>query len=122
MSKIRIKNFGPIKEGLTDSKDGFVEINKLTVFIGDQGSGKSTIAKLISTFLWLEKALVRGDFTSSELETKALQSYLAYQQIDDYLKDNSEIDFIGDRFVFEYKNKKLSVKENKDSEIGRAHV
>jgi len=122
MSKIRIKNFGPIKEGLTDSKDGFVEINKLTVFIGDQGSGKSTIAKLISTFLWLEKKLVRGDFTSSELDSKAFQSYLAYQQIDDYLKDNSEIDFIGDRFVFEYKNKKLSVKENKDSEYYRPKI
>ena len=49
MSKIKIKNFGPIKEGYQED-DGWFDIKKVTVFIGNQGSGKSTIAKLISTF------------------------------------------------------------------------
>ena len=53
MSKIKIKNFGPIKEGCLEN-DGWIEIKKVTVFIGNQGSGKSTIAKLISTFTWIE--------------------------------------------------------------------
>lgn len=42
MSKIRIKKFGPIKEGSVDN-DGFMDIRKVTLFIGDQGSGKSGV-------------------------------------------------------------------------------
>ena len=52
MVKLRIKNFGPIKEIY---KDEYLIINKVSVFIGEQGSGKSTIAKLFSTLSWLEK-------------------------------------------------------------------
>jgi predicted ATPase len=69
MSKIKIKNFGPIKEGYQEN-DGWIDIKKVTVFIGNQGSGKSTVAKLISTFTWIEKALVRGDYTKKWFERK----------------------------------------------------
>ena len=61
MSKIKIKNFGPIKEGCQEN-DGWLDVKKVTVFIGNQGSGKSTVAKLITTFMWIEKALTRGDY------------------------------------------------------------
>ncbi len=61
MSKIKIKNFGPIKEGYAED-DGWMDVKKVTVFIGNQGSGKSTVAKLISTFTWIEKVLTRGDY------------------------------------------------------------
>lgn len=54
--KIRIKNFGPIKDGFTESKDGFFDIHKITLLLGEQASGKSCIAKLISAFLWTEKS------------------------------------------------------------------
>ncbi len=47
MSKIRIKNFGPIQAGNLDN-DGWIEIGKVTLFVGNQGSGKSTVAKLIA--------------------------------------------------------------------------
>lgn len=63
MSKIRVKNFGPISDGFSEN-DGFIDLNKIIVFIGSQGAGKSAIAKLIATFCWLEKALVRGDFST----------------------------------------------------------
>ena len=53
MTKIRIKNFGPIKQGCPDD-DGWIDIKKVSVFIGNQGSGKSCVAKLISTFTWIE--------------------------------------------------------------------
>ena len=46
MSKIKIKNFGPIKEGYIEN-DGWIDVKKVTVFIGNQGSGKSTVAKLL---------------------------------------------------------------------------
>lgn len=102
-NKIRIKNFGAITKGYINSKDGFFEINKLTVFTGTQGSGKSTIAKLIATFLWLEKALVRGDVLK-ECITKDIfvNNYLAYHLIDSYLHKNSEIEFIGTVYSFHF--------------------
>ena len=52
MSRIKIKDFGPISEGFVEN-DGWMDINKVTVFIGDQGSGKSTASKLISVFSYI---------------------------------------------------------------------
>ena len=54
MAKLRIKYFGPITEGF-DSEDGFIDFRKLTLFIGDKETGKSTVAKLFSLCSWLEK-------------------------------------------------------------------
>lgn len=65
MSRIRIKNFGPIVEGLANNE--FIEIGKVTLFIGNQATGKSSIAKLFSILTWLEKSLYRGDSKASEL-------------------------------------------------------
>ena len=48
MSRIKIKNFGPLKETASVT-DGWIDIKKVTVFTGNQGSGKSTVAKLVST-------------------------------------------------------------------------
>ena len=48
MAHIIIKNIGPIKEVELD-------LNKINVFMGPQSSGKSTIAKIISFCLWIEK-------------------------------------------------------------------
>ena len=74
MSKIKIKNFGPIRNGfINEGHPDFIDINKVTVFIGPQGSGKSTIAKLVSCFTWIEKAFVKdilneNKFTASDLK------------------------------------------------------
>ena len=51
MSSIIIQNFGAIK-----TLNAPVEIKKVTFFIDNQGSGKSTVAKLISIFSWIEFA------------------------------------------------------------------
>lgn len=106
--KIKIRNFGPIKKGFTDN-DGWLDIKKVTVFIGNQGSGKSTVAKLISTFMWLEKALIRGDFRT-KISNKDLVELLAYHRIEDYLEDDTEIEYEGSmchlKLVGAKKNKK----------------
>ena len=52
---IKVKHFGPITQ--LD-----IEIRRLTFFIGSQGSGKSTVSKLLTIFrnvLW-RYAVVRG--------------------------------------------------------------
>ncbi|MDA3852995.1 MAG: AAA family ATPase [Bacteroidales bacterium] len=97
MAQIRVQHFGPI----TDS--GLIEIKKNTFFIGDQGSGKSTMAKLISTFSWFEKAINRGDFTNKLLYFDIL-NHLEYHQINNYLKDQSVIEYNGDRFQIKFDN------------------
>ena len=56
--KLEIKNFGPIKEGKIETK-------KVTVLIGNQGSGKSTVAKLLATFCWIEKYVFRTEDTNT---------------------------------------------------------
>ena len=97
MSKIRIKNFGPIKEGF-DSPDGFMDIKKVTVFIGDQGSGKSTVAKLISTLLWMEKAVNRGEISPNVINFHRFQDICMYQGIKNYILPQMEVEYIGDAY------------------------
>lgn len=103
MSKIRLRNIGPIKKGLQNTSD-YIEFKGVTVFIGDQGTGKSTIAKLFSTLSWIEKALVRGDFSTQYVMqyNRFKNKFLAYQNISNYLNDNSYFEYIGNAFDFEY--------------------
>jgi predicted ATPase len=104
MSRIKIKNFGPIKEGLIEN-EGWIDVKKVTVFIGNQGSGKSTVAKLISTMSWLEKAMVKGILHQNELNTyNRFLKHLAYQKISNYIKEDTEIEFNGKAFSFLYMN------------------
>ena len=93
MRSIKIHNFGPIKEAN-------ITVKKVTVFIGNQGSGKSTAAKLISTFAWFEKYLFRhrGNVPKSVLNSVGFQTYLAYHRIDSYLKDDTEVTYFGDYY------------------------
>lgn len=123
MSKIKIRNFGPIKEGCSEN-DGWINIKKVTVFIGNQGSGKSTVAKLISVFTKIEKSLVRGDFEKNIFESKnRLKSYyLPYHRLEDYLYDNSEIDFIGDKYSIAYRNETLSINEIQNSKYALPQI
>lgn len=110
MSKIKIKNFGPIKIGCTEN-NGWIDIKKVTLFIGNQGSGKSTVAKVISTFTWIEKALIRGDFNKANFGITRLKKHLAYQNIDGYFKPDTIIDYRGDAFHIEYDGGKISIEQ-----------
>ena len=46
--RLIVKSFGPVK-------DLDIIFKKVTLFIGDQGTGKSCVAKLFSMFKWMEK-------------------------------------------------------------------
>ena len=100
MSNIIIRNFGAIKEHSTP-----IEIKKVTFFIGNQGSGKSTVAKLIATFMWIEKALVRGDYNKKWFERKNRfkNTFLPYHRIENYLKKDT------------YENEFLKLEEKKNN-------
>ena len=125
MSKIRIKNFGPIKEGFRETlPDGTVsewmDVKKVTVFIGNQGSGKSTVAKLISTLSWIEKALTRGDYEPKEFTSNSRfrKNYCSYHRIENYFfdyekNDLAEIEYWGNSYRIKYDKGVLSITEVK---------
>lgn len=113
MSRIKIKYFGPIKEGFVEN-DGWLPIQKVTVCIGDQGSGKSTVAKLISTFSWIEKALVRGDFDKKWFEpyNRLKTQLLPYHRLENYFTKDTYLAYQGERYTLEYKDENLSITEH----------
>lgn len=105
MSKIKIKNFGPIKDGY-GGNDGYFDIKKVTVFIGNQGSGKSTIAKVIASMLWLEKALNRGDFEEEPNTLNFFHNLFGYLRLGkEYFRNDTEIEYIGDLYEIRYSKK-----------------
>jgi predicted ATPase len=102
MTKIRIKNFGPIKNGYAGN-DGWMDVKKVTVFIGNQGSGKSTVAKLISTLSWIEKAMVQGIIRQDELSSyRRFLKQLEYQRLASYINSETELDYTGKAFSFQF--------------------
>ena len=111
MRRIEIHNFGPIKEA-------YITVKKVTVFMGNQGSGKSTAAKLISTFAWIEKYLFRhrvGSVMPRIISTtfKFINShfikFLEYHRIESYLKDDTEITYFGDYYKIAYNHEEIQV-------------
>ncbi len=113
MVRIRVRNFGPIKDN-----NEWIEIGKVTLLIGSQGAGKSSIAKLMSTFLWMEKSLNRGDHSMKYFERKSRfkNQFLTYHRIENYLKDNTEIEYEGDSYSFHYKDKNLQVTQRRNAD------
>jgi predicted ATP-binding protein involved in virulence len=109
MAKLRVNNIGPLREGTgTD----FISFDGVTVFIGDQGSGKSTIAKIYSTMVWLEKAFVRGDIKPGEVNkyNRFEKRYLAYQKLAGYINSESLIEFKGNAFDITFDGKNFKAK------------
>lgn len=116
MIRLRIKNFGPIGHGLS-SNDGWIDFKRVTVFIGNQGAGKSTLAKLFSTFSWIEKALVRGDYEKKWFERKGrLKSqFLSYHRLENYLetggRGGAAIEYEGEACKISYADGQLCITE-----------
>jgi len=103
MQRIVIKNFGPI----TSAE---IEIKKIIVLIGENAVGKSTIVKLISTFIWIEKDLFRGtDKKWFEKENRFKNVFLPYHRIENFLNHDSEIEYYGSAFVIKYSGNKITI-------------
>lgn len=119
MSNITIRNFGAIKE-----QSAPIEIKKVTFFIGNQGSGKSTVAKLIATFMWIEKALVRGNYNKKWFERKnrLKNTFLPYHRIENYLKENTFIQYKGDAYTITYEKEFLKFEEKKNNDYSLPQI
>ncbi len=101
--KLIIKNFGPIK-----SVD--LDLGKITVLIGEQATGKSTIAKVLSVCRYFSYIV---NFTNKETELNKFTENLQFSDglkdwgIDGYLKENSEIIYKNDLYTFEFKTEHI---------------
>ncbi len=110
-----IKNFGPIKEMS-------FEFKKINILIGDQGTGKSTVAKVIaaitsmadgdSTTLGAIKTLSRNDYGT----IIHFLSHLKVYNIDQYLHTDTFIHYQNEKLDFLCKNHKTILK-NGNSQI-----
>ena len=109
MSRIKVRNFGPIREGFIDN-DGWLDIGKVTVFIGDQASGKSTVEKLVSLFSLIEKSIVRNLISPDQLNVDIFKNLCAQQDIVEYFAKNTFLSFKGEAYDFEYDEVKKSFK------------
>ncbi len=113
INELRIQNFGAIGDGF-ELNNGYIKFNQNTLLCGTQGTGKSTVAKLYSTFVWLEKALLRGDFKVKDLERGKtfVNKYLKFQNIDSYVKVDSYLHYKGECYDFKFEDEKLSAFEH----------
>ena len=92
MAKLIIRNIGPIKEVELDLK-------KVNVFMGPQGCGKSTLAKIICFCSWLEK----DSDATLKAEAKGLIPLLTkYHRMEGYFREDSELAYVGDDVAFFY--------------------
>lgn len=109
--RLIVKSFGPVK-------DLDIIFKKVTLFIGDQGTGKSCLAKLFSLFKWTEKVLSQKKYKLSYFEqyNRFKTKLCAYHRIESFIYENSYIKFEGNLYDFLYKNGNFSVTE-KNHEI-----
>lgn len=119
-NRIEIYNVGAIKEIRLD-------LNKFNVFIGEQSSGKSTIAKIISYCHWVEKDVVlHQSFEKYEENDKYfierlesfhnLKGYFSAKSQIKYESDIIKISYQWERFEIAWVNR-FSYKRNKISYI-----
>lgn len=107
MTKLRISNIGPVK-------DLEFSLNKINVFIGPQGSGKSTVAKILSFCLWLEKDCIKRQ-TTTHLDNDSLKSLLIdYHNMKGYFSDYSYFRYDGDAICIEYVGSVLHIQKQEE--------
>ena len=108
--RLIVKSFGPVK-------DLDIIFKKVTLFIGDQGTGKSCVAKLFSMFKWMEKVLSQKKYKLSYFEqyNRFKTKLCEYHRIESFIYENSYIKFEGNLYDFLYENGNFSVTEkNRD--------
>lgn len=93
--RLIVKSFGPVK-------DLDIIFKKVTLFIGDQGTGKSCVAKLFSMFKWMEKVLSQKKYKLSYFEqyNRFKTKLCAYHRIESFIYENSYIKFEGIYMIF----------------------
>ena len=104
---LRIQNFGPIVDIELD------DIAPLTILIGESGSGKSTVMKVLSMFRWIYKRIVLRSYVRQAKIKKTgigiqMKTLLKTSQLSEYIKSDSEIIYRRGNYSIVYSNGKLN--------------
>lgn len=103
--KLIIKNFGPIKSVELD-------LGRFTVLIGDQGTGKSTVAKVLATIYSLWESTGGGKtkmMQESQLSSLPhFKKHLSVYEINNYLKWDTVIRLYGKEIDFHLEKEVIS--------------
>ncbi len=97
--RLIVKSFGPVK-------DIDIVFRKITLFVGDQGMGKSCLAKLFSMFKWTEKVLSQKKYNLSYFGQydRFKKRLCAYHRLDPFFCPDSYIRFEGQGYDFVYED------------------
>lgn len=112
MNYLKIKNFGPVK-------DATIELKPFLVLIGSQGTGKSTIAKLLSIFqdyLWYIALLQENENINVPFIEYGISKYFNKNTYFEYNCNDISITYKDDKFNLEHK--RFNNKENFQSFCG----
>lgn len=116
MAHFIIDNIGPITHTEFD-------LNRVNVFIGPQSVGKSTIAKIISFCLWLEKLAIRQQHTKNITLKFIKNKLILFHKMNSYFMEESHFKYSGNAIEIEYfHNKKPNVNITNafyESEVGK---
>lgn len=95
--RLVVNSFGPVR-------DLDITFKKVTLFIGDQGTGKSCVAKLFSMFKWLEKVLSQKKYKLNYFEqyNRFLTKLCPYHRIESFIQPNSYLKFESNSYDFVY--------------------
>lgn len=93
MARLIVRNIGPINH--VD-----IELKKVNIFMGPQGCGKSTLAKIISFCSWLEKD---SDATGKAEARGLVNLMMKFHRMEGYFHEDSELAYIGDDVAFFYR-------------------
>ena len=95
--RLVVKSFGPVR-------DLDITFKKVTLFIGDQGTGKSCVAKLFSMFKWLEKVLIQKKYKRNYFEqyNRFLTKLCPYHRIESFIRPDSYLRFESNLYDFVY--------------------
>ncbi|MBQ7689942.1 MAG: ATP-binding protein [Muribaculaceae bacterium] len=118
MAKLHIEHVGPVV------KADF-EMRRFNFFIGRQGSGKSTIAKIVSYCTWLEKEVQthpdrQGDL--SKYEQMFRPQLERFHSMHGYLREDSLIAYESDYTVICYKGGRCEISLKPKSTYERVKV
>lgn len=116
MAHFIIENIGPITYTEFD-------LNRVNIFIGPQSVGKSTIAKIISFCLWLEKYTIRQQHVDNINLRFIKERLVSFHKMNSYFRHESHFKYTGRAIEIEYfhnKKPRITMKhEFSDAEVGK---